>query len=171
MCWSKPGSSSLARSLLWFGSLVAPTHHNQVAQVNASIHGTSDPTSIRKICYLNYQWVFPKKGLPENGWFKKWENRIKMDALGVPLGNTPIKHPPGFWGFCVCLPPKNPGFVIRSWNFCALIALVFGWADWQVSRGKKKHLWWFQQRFDPTYSFGRNCAMGINWTTCRIQTL
>ena len=29
-------------------------------------------------------WVFPKIGVPENGWFIV-ENPIKMDDLGIPL--------------------------------------------------------------------------------------
>ena len=37
------------------------------------------------------KWMFPKIGVPQNGWFMK-ENPIKMDDLGVPLffGNTQI---------------------------------------------------------------------------------
>ena len=35
-------------------------------------------------------WVFPKIGVPQNGWLKM-ENPIKMDDLGVPLfSETPI---------------------------------------------------------------------------------
>ena len=33
---------------------------------------------------INPIWVFPKIGVPQNGWFRM-ENLIKMNDLGVPL--------------------------------------------------------------------------------------
>ncbi len=36
-------------------------------------------------------WMFPKIGVPQNGWFIMVPNPIKMDDLGVPLFlETPI---------------------------------------------------------------------------------
>ena len=38
----------------------------------------------RKERFPREVWVFPKMGVPQNGWFIM-ENPIKMDGLGVPL--------------------------------------------------------------------------------------
>ena len=43
------------------------------------------------------KWMFPKIGVPQNGWFTVYimENPIKMDDLGVPLF---VETPIGIYG-------------------------------------------------------------------------
>ena len=50
-------------------------------------------------------WMFPKIGVPQNGWFIM-EKPIKMDDLGVPLFlEIPICVE--FWCFCIYLVPNG----------------------------------------------------------------
>jgi len=36
------------------------------------------------VVFFKHIWVFPKIGVPQNGWFIR-ENPIRIDDLGVPL--------------------------------------------------------------------------------------
>ena len=64
--------------------MVEPTHLVEKCSSQCFIIFTIFGMEIKHI------WVFPKIGVPQNGWFMM-ENPIKIDDLGVPLFlETPI---------------------------------------------------------------------------------
>ena len=54
---------------------------------------------------MTLRWVFPKIGVPQNGWFIV-ENLINMDDLGVPLFSETSRCFP-FVGFAVAALKSN----------------------------------------------------------------
>ena len=76
-------SAWISRELTW--PKLVPRRLGEVKRyVDLWIKDPRNPTKIKLI------WVFPKIGVPQNGWFIM-ENPIKMDDLGVPLfSETPI---------------------------------------------------------------------------------
>ena len=57
-----------------------------VLKVSRQVLSRTDACGFPDSCQNNTKamWVFPKIGVPQNGWFIR-ENLIKMDDLGVPL--------------------------------------------------------------------------------------
>ena len=74
-------------------------------------------------------WVFPKIGVPQNGWFTM-ENPIKMDDLGVPpLCETPI-YEVQFYFKCIAF---KPIIIAPTWLVSG--CEIAPWKSWLLEGG------------------------------------
>ena len=92
------------------------------------------PSSIRNLATLSniFQiWVFPKIGVPQNGWFIM-EIPIKMDDLRVPpFLETPISSQ--MFGIFQYSKPSRMYSVVQQWT-CFPLSKVWGWSDDYVQK-------------------------------------
>ena len=84
--WFRIGESSSPQKRcqqkpIWIGEILSSAHTRNPKIRNFGI-----------LFSLEIKWLFPKIGVPQNGWWKSWKTLLKMDDLG---GNTHHfrKHP------------------------------------------------------------------------------
>ena len=124
-----------------------------------------------------YIWVFPKIGVPQNGWFIR-ETPIKMDDLGLPLfSETPIySERVGYWEHGSTIPtqltlePLKPTGVERFTHRMFMMSVKHVQCVWNAKvkshmKSIKSIIWWIWCRGFVTFLtslFGATSTLQIS---------